>query len=130
MATQNLTDKTFEATVNKKGIVLIDWWAEWCGPCKAFGPVYEKVSNTHPDVVFGKVDTEDQPGLAAAFEVRAIPTLSILRDGVLLFHKAGMLPAKALEDLIRQTGELDMEKVKAEIAAQQAGTATAGSGAA
>lgn len=118
MSTINLTEQTFETTVNKPGIVLIDWWASWCGPCKAFAPVYEQVSKTHPEAVFAKVDTEAQPSLAGAFEVRAIPTLSILRDGVLLFHKAGMLPAKALEDLLRQTAALDMEQVKSEIAAQ------------
>jgi thioredoxin 1 len=118
MSTVNLTEETFETTVNKPGIVLVDWWASWCGPCKAFAPIYEQVSKTHPEAVFAKVDTEEQPSLAGAFEVRAIPTLSILRDGVLLFHKAGMLPAKALEDLLRQTAALDMEQVKSEIAAQ------------
>lgn len=124
MSTIDMTQETFETTVNKPGIVLIDWWASWCGPCKTFGPIYEQVSKAHPEATFTKVDTEDQPSLAGAFEVRAIPTLSILRDGVLLFHKAGMLPAKALEDLLRQTAALDMEQVKAEIAAQQAKSAS------
>ena len=124
MSTIDMTQETFETTVNKPGIVLIDWWASWCGPCKTFGPIYEQVSKAHPEATFAKVDTEDQPSLAGAFEVRAIPTLSILRDGVLLFHKAGMLPAKALEDLLRQTAALDMEQVKAEIAAQQAKSAS------
>jgi thioredoxin 1 len=119
MSTVDLTEETFESTVQKPGIVLIDWWASWCGPCKAFAPVYEKVSNAHPDAVFAKVDTQATPGLAAAFEIKAIPTLSILRDGVLLFHRAGMVPASALEDLIKQTGALDMEQVKKEIASEQ-----------
>jgi thioredoxin 1 len=119
MSTIDLTEETFETTVQQQGIVLIDWWASWCGPCKTFAPVYEKVSSTHPEAVFAKIDTEAQPGLAAAFEIKAIPTLSILRDGVLLFHRAGMIPATALEDLIKQTGALDMAEVRKEIAAQQ-----------
>ena len=124
MSTVDLTEEIFESTVQKPGIVLIDWWASWCGPCKAFAPVYEKVSNAHPDAVFAKVDTQSNPGLAAAFEIKAIPTLSILRDGVLLFHRAGMVPASALEDLIKQTSALDMDQVKKEIASQQAKAAS------
>lgn len=117
MSTIDLTQAAFDETMKKGGIVLIDWWASWCGPCKAFAPVYEQASKRHPEVVFGKVDTEAERGLAAAFEVRAIPTLSVLRDGVLLFHRAGMLPAKALDDLIAQAAGLDMEEVNREIAA-------------
>lgn len=124
MSTVDLTDKSFETTVNKKGLVLIDWWASWCGPCKAFAPTYERVSATHPEAVFAKVDTQAQPGLAAAFEIKAIPTLSVLRDGVLLFHKPGMLTAKALEDLLRQASALDMDEVKGEIAAAQSKAAS------
>jgi thioredoxin 1 len=120
MSTVDLTEKSFESTVSKQGVVLIDWWASWCGPCKAFAPTYERVSAAHPEAVFAKVNTESQPGLASAFDIKAIPTLSILRDGVLLFHRPGMLTAKALEDLLRQTAALDMEKVKSEIAAEQA----------
>lgn len=120
MSTINLTKATFDDTVKKQGIVLVDWWASWCGPCKAFAPIYEQVSKTHPEAVFAKVDTESEPGLAAAFDVRAIPTLSVLRDGVLLFHRAGMIPAKALDDLIKQAAAVDMDEVNREIAAAQA----------
>lgn len=125
MSTVELTQGTFEKTVQQKGIVLIDWWASWCGPCKAFAPVYERVSRAHPEVVFAKVDTEASPTLAAAFEIRAIPTLSVMRDGVLLFHRAGMLSASALADLIAQARALDMEKVKQDIAAERAKSAAA-----
>jgi len=118
MSTINLTDKTFDATMKKEGIVLIDWWATWCGPCRAFAPVFEAVAKAHPDVVFAKVDTEAEPGLASAFEVRAIPTLSILRDGVLIFHRAGMVSRTALDDLVRQARAVDMEAVKKDLAAE------------
>lgn len=112
MATVNLTQATFKETVQAPGIVLVDWWATWCGPCRAFAPIYERVSEKHPDVTFAKIDTEAERELAGAFEIRSIPTLMIIRDGVLLFSQPGMLPEKALEDLIAQVSKLDMAEVK------------------
>ena len=108
MHTLEITGENLVETVKKPGIVLIDWWASWCGPCMAFAPIYEGVAAKHPDIVFGKVDTEAETGLAAAFKIRSIPTLMVFRDGVLLFAEAGMLPARALEDLIAKVKELDM----------------------
>lgn len=116
--TIDITEATFKDTVEKDGIVLIDWWAPWCGPCRAFAPTYEKVASKHTDVTFAKVNTEDEQGLAAAFEIRSIPTLMILRDRVMLFSQAGMLPEAALEDLIAQVRALDMDEVRAQIAKQ------------
>lgn len=118
-ATVEITQQNFKQTVEKEGIVLIDWWAAWCGPCKMFAPTFEKVAAKHPDITFGKVDTEAQPELAGSFEIRSIPTLMILRDKVLLFSQAGALPEAALEDLIKQVRALDMDKVRAEIAEQE-----------
>jgi thioredoxin 1 len=117
--TVEITGGNFKEVVERDGIVLIDWWAPWCGPCRVFGPTYEKVAQKHPDLTFGKVNTEDQPDLAGAFEIRSIPTLMILRDKVLLFSQPGALPEAGLEDLIRQVRALDMEKVRADIAAQE-----------
>jgi thioredoxin 1 len=118
-ATVEITEQNFKQVVEKEGIVLIDWWASWCGPCKVFAPTYEKVAGKHPDLTFGKVDTEAQQALAGSFEIRSIPTLMILRDQVLLFSQAGALPEAALEDLIKQVRALDMDKVRAEIAEQE-----------
>jgi thioredoxin 1 len=125
-ATVEITQQNFKQNVEKEGIVLIDWWAPWCGPCRTFGPTYEKVAGKHPDITFGKVDTEAQPELAGSFEIRSIPTLMILRDQVLLFSQAGALPEAALEDLIKQVRALDMEKVRAEIAEQEKKAAATG----
>jgi thioredoxin 1 len=118
MATREVTEANFDATV-KDGIVLIDFWAAWCGPCRVFGPIFEAASERHPDVVFAKVDTEAQPGLAAAFEVQAIPTLAILRDGVLLTAQAGALPAAALDELVGKVRAIDMDEVRRHIDQQE-----------
>lgn len=119
-STLELTEANFEETLGKGGILFIDFWAAWCGPCRAFAPTYEAAAQKHADIVFAKVDTEAQRGLAAAFEIRAIPTLAVFRDGILVGQNAGALPASALEELITQARELDMEKVKAEVAEHQA----------
>lgn len=118
MATQSLTSATFDDTITGSDIVLVDFWAEWCGPCRMFGPVFEKASENHPDIVFGKVDTEAEQQLAAAASITSIPTLMAFREGVLLYAEAGALPAPQLEQLIEAVRAVDMEKVHAEIAAQ------------
>jgi thioredoxin 1 len=118
MATKELTADTFEPTISTDGIVLVDLWAEWCGPCKMFAPVFEKASENHPAITFAKVDTEAEQGLAGSLGVMSIPTLMMFRDGVLLFNQAGALPEQALEDLIAQAEGLDMEQVRAEIEEQ------------
>ena len=117
MATLEVTEANFEATV-REGIVLLDFWAGWCAPCRVFAPIFEAAAERHSDVVFGKVDTEAQPGLAAAFEVRAIPTLMVLRDGVLLAAQPGALPASLLDDLVEKVRALDMDDVRRSIQAE------------
>jgi thioredoxin 1 len=108
-----------QALQAKEGILFLDFWAAWCGPCRAFAPIFEKVAKENPDITFGKIDTQAEPGLAAAFGVRSIPTLAVLRDGVLLFQEAGLVPVEGLRDLVKQVRDLDMDKVRAEIAADQ-----------
>jgi thioredoxin 1 len=120
MATVALTKDTFERTVADGGIVLVDFWASWCGPCRQFAPVYEQVSEDHPDIVFGKVDTEAEQELAAAAAIYSIPTLMAIRDGVIVFAQPGALPAAALEQVISAVRTLDMDHVRGQLAAQRA----------
>lgn len=118
MATIDLNSDSFNETIGAGGTVLIDFWASWCGPCRSFAPVYEKVSEAHPDIVFGKVDTEAEVELAQAFQIQSIPTLMVVRDGVVLYAQPGALPEAALEDLVQQAGAVDMEAVRQELAEQ------------
>lgn len=120
MATINLTEENFNQVIEENDIVIIDCWAEWCGPCKSYGPVFEKVSEQYPEIVFAKVNTEEQQALAGYFQVRSIPTTIIMREQVGVFNQAGALPEEGLKDIIRQVKELNMEEVRKEIAAQQA----------
>src|SRR5262245_19546985 len=119
MSTIALTEDTFEETVTKPGITLVDWWSSWCGPCRMFAPVFQAASEKHEDITFGKIDTEDQPGLSAAARITSIPTLMAFRDGILVFSQPGALPAASLEKLIQAVRDLDMDQVRAELAQQQ-----------
>jgi len=123
MATITLTGDTFQDTVLGDGIVLVDFWADWCMPCRMFGPVFEAASEKHPDIVFGKVDTEAEQGLAGSLNIRSIPTLMVFREGVLVFSQAGALPEATLEELIQAVRDLDMEEVHREVEAQKAAAA-------
>jgi thioredoxin 1 len=119
MPTTQITKETFNDTINNNDIVLVDWWAEWCGPCRSFAPVFEEASGKHPDIVFGKIDTEAQPELSAMARITSIPTIMAFREGVLIFSQPGALPASSLEELIGKVRELDMEEVHAALAADE-----------
>jgi thioredoxin len=119
MATIELTEENFNPTIESSAFVIIDFWAPWCAPCRNFAPIFEAASEAHPDIVFAKVNTEEEQGIAGAFSIRSIPTLMVFRDQIVLYSQPGALPGQQLEQLIAQASALDMEKVRAEVAAQQ-----------
>jgi thioredoxin 1 len=119
MAYIDLTTKNFNETLDNNEIVIIDFWAEWCGPCRQFAPIFEKVAENNPDIVFAKVNTEEQPAIASQFGIYSIPTLMVSRDGIILMNQAGMLPEEAFDKLIAHVKELDMDQVRAEMAKEE-----------
>ncbi|WP_373033518.1 thioredoxin [Sulfurovum sp.] len=119
MATVNLSEANFSETIENNNIVIIDFWAPWCGPCKQFGPIYEKTSEQYPDIVFGKVNTEDEQALAGQFQIRSIPTTIIIKENIAVFQQPGVMPEEGLKDVIRQVQELDMDMVRQELEKQQ-----------
>lgn len=126
MTIVNLTEATFNETVTQPGITLVDWWADWCTPCNAFAPVYEAAADRHPDVTFAKVDTEAEPGLAQAAQIRGIPTIMVFRDGVMLFSESGAMPGDFLDELISKIQDLDMDKIHEALAAEARATNSSG----
>src|SRR5437763_14903043 len=128
MPTQQITKETFNDTINNNDIVLVDWWAAWCGPCRSFAPVFEEASGRHTDIVFGKIDTEAQPELAAMARITSIPTIMAFRDGILIFSQPGALPGPSLEELTGTVRALDMEQVHAALAPEDQGAQAERSG--
>lgn len=124
MPTLDLTEETFTPTITSSSIVLVDFWAAWCGPCRQFAPVYEQVSAANPDIVFAKVDTEAQPGLAQVFQISSIPTLMAIRDGIVVFSQAGALPEQALIQLVQAVRDVDMDVVRASVTPEQQAAAS------
>jgi thioredoxin 1 len=120
MASIEITSENFESVIDNNPIVFLDFWATWCGPCKSFGPVFEAAAEAHPDIVFGKVDTDAQQELASVFGIRSVPTLAVIRERIMVFRESGALPASALEQIVDGARKLDMDAVRADIAAQQA----------
>ena len=119
MALVNLTEANFNENIEQNDIVIIDFWAPWCGPCRSFAPIYEKTAEQYPDILFGKVNTEEEEGLGGYFQIRSIPTIMIMREKIAVFQQSGVLPEEALKDIIRQVQELDMDMVRQEIEKQQ-----------
>ncbi len=125
MSIVTITQENFNETINNNGMVILDFWAPWCGPCRSFAPVFEQTSEQHPDVVFAKINTEEQQELAGAFQIRSIPTLMIFRDQIIIFSQPGALPASAFEELITKAKALDMDTVRGQIASQKTQAASA-----